>query len=93
MSITIRQARPEDAAAIYAMIYELAVYEKAPEEVITTPDEIGETLFGADSKTEALIAEYEGKIAGYAVFFTSYSTAWPQRYLYGRPVCIPGLSR
>ena len=28
MSITIRQARPEDAAAIYAMIYELAVYEK-----------------------------------------------------------------
>ena len=42
--------------------------------MITTPDEIGETLFGADSKTEALIAEYEGKIAGYAVFFTSYST-------------------
>ena len=74
MSITIREARPEDAAAIYAMIYELAVYEKAPEEVITTPDEIRETLFGADSKTEALIAEYEGKIAGYAVFFTSYST-------------------
>ena len=29
MSITIRQARPEDAAAIYDMIYELAVYEKA----------------------------------------------------------------
>jgi hypothetical protein len=29
MSITIRQARPEDATAIYDMIYELAVYEKA----------------------------------------------------------------
>ena len=74
MSITIRQARPEDATAIYAMIYELAVYEKAPEEVVTTPDEIRETLFGAGSKTEALICEVEGKIAGYAVFFTSYST-------------------
>ncbi len=62
--------------------------------MITTPDEIRETLFDADSKTEALIAEYEGKIAGCAVFFTSYLTrAWPQRYLYGRPVCIPGLSR
>ena len=35
MSITIRQARPEDAAAIYAMIYELAVYEKAPEACIS----------------------------------------------------------
>lgn len=74
MSITIRQARPEDAAAIYDMIYELAVYEKAPEEVVTTPDEIRKTLFGADSKTEALIAEDAGRVVGYAVFFTSYST-------------------
>lgn len=74
MSITIRQARPTDANAIYDMIYELAVYEKAPEEVVTTPDEIKATLFGADSKTEALICEIDGKVAGYAVFFTSYST-------------------
>lgn len=74
MNITLRQSRPDDAAAIYAMIYELAVYEKAPEAVVTTPDEIRETLFGEGSKTEALIAECEGQIAGYAVFFTSYST-------------------
>jgi len=74
MSITIRQANPEDAQAIYDMIYELAVYEKAPEEVVTTPSEIRESLFGADSKTEALICEAEGKPVGYAVFFTSYST-------------------
>ncbi len=38
MSITIRQARPDDASAIYNMIYELAVYEKAPQEVVTTPE-------------------------------------------------------
>lgn len=74
MNITIRQARPEDASAIYNMIYELAVYEKAPEEVVTTPDEIRETLFGDSSKTEALVCEIEGKTVGYAVFFTSYST-------------------
>lgn len=74
MSTTIRQARPTDVQAIYDMIYELAVYEKAPEEVVTTPDEIKATLFGEGSKTEALICEIEGKIAGYAVFFTSYST-------------------
>lgn len=61
MSITIRQARPDDASAIYNMIYELAVYEKAPQEVVTTPDEIRETLFGDDSKTEALICEIDGK--------------------------------
>lgn len=74
MSITIRPARPEDATAIYDMIYELALYEKAPQEVVTTPDEIRETLFSAGSKTEALICESEGKAIGYAVFFTSYST-------------------
>ncbi|MCE0491594.1 GNAT family N-acetyltransferase [Pantoea sp. Mb-10] len=74
MDITLRPARPEDATAIYAMIYELAVYEKAPEAVVTTPDEIRETLFNPGSKTEALICESEGKPIGYAVFFTSYST-------------------
>lgn len=37
MSLTIRPACPEDASAIYDMIYELAVYEKAPQEVVTTP--------------------------------------------------------
>lgn len=74
MSIRIRQASPADATAIYDMIYELAVYEKAPEEVVTSPDEIRDTLFGAGSKTEALICEVDGKTAGYAVFFTSYST-------------------
>lgn len=56
------------------MIYELAVYEKAPEEVVTTPAEIRETLFASGSKTEALICEVAGKAVGYAVFFTSYST-------------------
>lgn len=74
MSIRIRQATAADANAIYDMIYELAVYEKAPEEVVTSPDEIKETLFGTGSKTEALICEVDGKSVGYAVFFTSYST-------------------
>lgn len=70
----IRPAAPADAQAIYDMIYELAVYEKAPQEVVTTADEIRDTLFGAESKTEALVCEVAGKIVGYAVFFTSYST-------------------
>ncbi|WP_380181223.1 GNAT family N-acetyltransferase [Kalamiella sp. sgz302252] len=74
MSITIRQAQPADAQTIYDMIYELAVYEKAPEEVVTTPAEIRDTLFGEESKTEALICEVDGATVGYAVFFTSYST-------------------
>lgn len=74
MSTVIRPAVTTDASSIYDMIVELAIYEKAPEEVKTTVEEISATLFGEDSKTEALICEIEGKIVGYAVFFTSYST-------------------
>ena len=77
MSITIRQATPDDATAIYDMIYELAVYEKAPEEVVTTPEEIRETLFASGSKpgsADPALAELFFKAVGYAVFFTSYST-------------------
>lgn len=89
MNMTIRQASPADAKAIYDMIYELAVYEKAPEQVVTTVEEIRASLFASDSKTEALICEIDNKIAGYAVFFTSYSTARPQRHLYGRSLHHP----
>lgn len=74
MSITIRQAVAEDAGAIFAMIVDLAIYEKARDEVKTSPEEIKMTLFGAQSVTEALICEDDGVMIGYAVFFTSYST-------------------
>lgn len=94
MSITIRQATPDDATAIYDMIYELAVYEKAPEEVVTTPEEIRETLFASGSKTEALICEVAGKAVGYAVFFTSYSTWLGRNGIYMEDLYVtPRLSR
>ena len=99
MSITIRQATPDDATAIYDMIYELAVYEKAPEEVVTTAEEIRETLFASGSKTEALICEVAGKAVGYAVFFTSYSTWLGRNMLYSvsagvwSGACSTGTSR
>ena len=92
MSITIRRAT-DDATAIYDMIYELAVYEKAPEEVVTTPAEIRETLFASGSKTEALICEVAGKAVGYAVFFTSYSTGLDAMVSIWRICTSPRLSR
>jgi hypothetical protein len=84
MSTSIRKATPADAKAIYDMIYELAVYEKAPEEVVTTPDEIRATLFGKDSKTEALICEIDGNCGLCGVLHQLFHMAWPQRHLYGR---------
>ncbi len=74
MNFRIRQAQPDDSQIIFDMITELAIYEKAPEQVVTSAAQLRETLFGTDSKTEALICEDGEKIIGYAVFFTSYST-------------------
>ena len=74
MNIVIRRAGRPDAKLILAMIAELAEYEKALHEVVASQQDIEDSLFAADSKSEALICEIDGEAAGYAVFFTSYST-------------------
>ncbi|MEJ4044071.1 GNAT family N-acetyltransferase [Erwinia sp. SLM-02] len=74
MTIVIRNAERRDAGLIFAMIAELAEYERALHEVVASQADIEQTLFAADSKSEALICEIDGEPAGYAVFFTSYST-------------------
>ncbi|MGO2333773.1 GNAT family N-acetyltransferase [Providencia sp.] len=74
MNIEIKPATLENATLILEMIIELADYEKARHEVKATVTDIENSLFGPNSKTEALMCYVDGKPAGYAVFFTSYST-------------------
>ena len=78
----IRIADSKDADIILALIRELAIYEKAEQEVETSADEIRETLFGANSKASALIAEIAGKAVAYAVYFYNYSTWLGKNGLY-----------
>ncbi len=72
--LSIRPATTADAQLIFDFIVELAVYEKAKHEVVTSVEEITETLFGASSKARALICSIDGKPTGYAVYFYNYST-------------------
>lgn len=74
MNTVIRRAERQDAKLILAMIAELAEYEKALHEVVASQQDIETSLFADDSTSEALICEVDGVAAGYAVFFTSYST-------------------
>nr|WP_314265760.1 GNAT family N-acetyltransferase [uncultured Moellerella sp.] len=74
MKIEINIATREDASIILGLIIELAEYEKAAHEVKASLSDIEASLFAADSKAEALICLIDGKAAGYAVYFTSYST-------------------
>ena len=70
----IREATIDDAALILDFINGLAHYEKLEHEVVGTVEDIQRTLFGADPAAEILIAELGGQAAGFALFFTSYST-------------------
>lgn len=75
----IRPATVEDAALILHFIRELAIYEKAEHEVLATEQTIGETIFGPESRVDALICEHEGEAIGFAVYFFNYST-WLGKY-------------
>jgi GNAT superfamily N-acetyltransferase len=73
--LTIRPANPQDAPLILNFIKELAAYEKLLHEVVTTPEMLHESLFGAQARgAETLIAEENGVAVGFALFFHNFST-------------------
>ena len=81
--ITVRPARAEDSALVLDFIQQLAKYEKLEHHCVATAEEIRATLFGTEAKAAALVAFENGKPAGFAVYFWSYSTflAKPGFYL------------
>lgn len=72
-TITIRQANTDDVVLILEFIQELASYEKLLHEVSATTSQLQKTLF-EQHYAKVLLAEYNGKIAGMALYFHSYST-------------------
>ena len=65
----IRSARIEDTDEILALIHELAIYEKAPDEAKPTAEQIQKSFFGDDAKVFCEIVEHDGQIAGFAIWF------------------------
>jgi L-amino acid N-acyltransferase YncA len=70
----IRTATAGDVPAIVDMIHELAAYEKAEHEVEATEADIHRALFGESPAVFAHIAETDGRIEGFALWFLNYST-------------------
>ncbi len=82
-AITIRFAKSEDAALVLRLIRELALYERAPEAVVATEDDLVRHGFAADRQFEAILAFLDGEPAGLALFHPRFST-WlgrPAMYL------------
>ncbi len=74
----IRQGTPEDIPSILCLIRELALYEKAPEEVIVNEKILNEDGFGKDPQFKFFVAESSSGIIGLALYFPRYST-WKGR--------------
>jgi ribonuclease HI len=88
--VILRPACEEDVPTLVKLIHELALYERAPENCHATDEAMHAQLFGPQPRAEAWVAELDGKIAGYAIFFHNFSTweAAPGLYLedvYVRP--------
>lgn len=78
--LRIRRATVDDVPLILQFIRELAEYERAPEEAVATLEDLRRDGFSGEPKFHVLIAEWNGKPAGFALYFYNYST-WQ-----GRPV-------
>lgn len=78
--ISIRKAIPGDEQAIFHLIKELALYEKAPEQVSNTSEQLAIDLFH-DQICEAIVATKGNEIIGFALYYISYST-WKGKCLY-----------
>src|SRR5688572_93646 len=81
MNITIRRAIKEDCPRIMQLVHELALYERAPEEVTVDNEHFIESGFGKQPIWWAFVAEMNGKVEGFALYYIRYST-WKGQRLY-----------
>ena len=82
MADVIRDATPLDVDAMMGLMRELAEYEKLTHLFVATDASLHEALFGKRPAAEALVAERDGKVVGYALFFHNFSTFLSRRGLY-----------
>jgi GNAT superfamily N-acetyltransferase len=70
----IRTARVEDVPIILQLIRDLATYERAPNEVTATEEQLADVLFGSRPSAEVVLAFEQDTAVGFAVFFHNFST-------------------
>lgn len=70
----IRSATPTDVGAIFFLIKALAEYEQLTHQVTGSEEKLQQHLFGNRPYAEAIVAEVENQVIGFALFFPNYST-------------------
>jgi GNAT superfamily N-acetyltransferase len=87
MQINIRRAVKEDCPRLLELIYELAIFEKAPEAVSVTLKHFEESGFGENPVYWAFIAEADGIVQGFALYYIRYST-WKGQRMYLEDILV-----
>ena len=87
MNITIRKAVKEDCTRMLELIKELAEYEKAPQEVTVAFDHFVESGFGPTPVWWAWVAEADGVVQGFALYYIRYST-WKGQRMYLEDILV-----
>lgn len=80
--LQIRSATPDDAPLLHELVTALAVYEREPDAVKASPEDLRASLFGDGATAHALICEQDGQALGFAVYFFNYSTWLGRNGLY-----------
>ncbi|AZR21402.1 GNAT family N-acetyltransferase [Xanthomonas vasicola] len=78
----IRSATPDDVPLLHELITALAVYEREPDAVKASLEDLRTSLFGEGATAHALICEQDGQALGFAVYFFNYSTWLGRNGLY-----------
>ena len=72
--LRIRPATIDDVHLLHAMILEFAEFEKLSEHVAATVESLAQDGFSEPVRFRALISEWDGKVAGYAIYFVHFSS-------------------
>ena len=92
MSMNIRRAVKEDCPRLLELIQELADYEKAPDEVTVTLEHFEASGFGENPVWWAFVAEENGIVNGFALYYIRYST-WKGQRMYLEDILVTEKSR
>lgn len=99
MSIIIRRAVREDCQRLLELVKELALYERAPQEVTVTAEHFEESGFGSNPVWWAFVAEApspsgegRGEILGFALYYIRYST-WKGQAMYLEDILVTEAAR
>jgi GNAT superfamily N-acetyltransferase len=87
MNTIIRKAEKKDLGRLMELIHQLAVFERAPQEMTVTLEHFEESGFGENPVWWALVAEVDGRVEGFALFYIRYST-WKGKRMYLEDILV-----